>query len=87
MVFLNMVQKVLEQRKLLVLNILFVLSGNKLSEQVSTGGAAEREDSDGVVMYNGAVLELDKVMSKLDKSESSRLHVEKEMRSVQEERG
>ena len=43
--------------------------------------------SSGVVMYNGAVLELDKVMSKLDKSESNRLQVEKQMRTLQEDNG
>ena len=43
--------------------------------------------SSGVVMYNGAVLELDKVMSKLDKSENNRLQVEKQMRTLQEDNG
>ena len=61
-------------------------TGNRGSS-ADSDGKVTGSDNENVVMYRGAVLELDKVMAKLDNSQANRLQVEKEMRVVQQDRG
>jgi len=68
------------------IDIVKLAKGNKIDAALSGGVVDQQGEADsGVVMYNGAVLELDKVMSKLDKSENNRLEVERQMRTLQDD--
>jgi len=64
------------------------VAGNRGKQKADNteGESAEKADNslnaDGVVMFKGAVLELDKVMSRLDHSEENRLRVEQEMKTL-----
>ncbi|XP_067931532.1 cell division cycle and apoptosis regulator protein 1-like [Watersipora subatra] len=66
------------------LDIVQLAEGNR--RRIGEAAVQERNDESNVVVYQGAVLELDKVLAKMDRSELSRLEVEKDMRIVQEER-
>lgn len=57
-------------------------AGNRRAPE-SDSSDSTAVSSSGVVMYQGAVLELDKVMAKLDRSEHCRLEVEKQAKQLQ----